>query len=183
MNPEQTRLSVETFDLIERALAFHLVYARQLVEDLTHEQMCSVPGPGHENHPAFTLGHLCTGADMTAEDVGMKRDLPAGWQDLFERRGPNDRRLPDAASADYPKKTELLAELERQHARIVDGLRRTTSERFGSLTKWRLGRWLPTQLDALLFMCVSHESMHLGQLAAWRRAMGLPAAMASLPAM
>lgn len=164
---------------IIRAHAFNLVYAQKLVEDLTPEQMTAVPGPGHENHPAFTLGHLCTGAAMVANGLGVACELPEGWTDLFQRRGPNDRRLPE--STEYPAKDVLLAELERLHHLTADGLRRATAESFAKECNWRLGKWLPTDIDAKLFMCVGHELMHLGQLAAWRRAMGLPAAMAALP--
>ena len=39
---------------------------------------------------------------------------------------------------------------------------------------------LPTLADSTLFMAISHEAMHLGQLAAWRRGQGLPSAMLEL---
>ena len=46
--------------------------------------------------------------------------------------------------------------------------------------KWRFSEYMPTMLDLITFMCINHEAMHLSQLAAWRRAMGLPSALASL---
>ena len=39
---------------------------------------------------------------------------------------------------------------------------------------------MPTLGDAVVFFAVSHEAMHLAQVAAWRRARGLPSALASV---
>ena len=46
--------------------------------------------------------------------------------------------------------------------------------------KWRFSKYMPTALDLIVFMCINHEAMHLGQLAAWRRAMKLPSALKSI---
>ena len=166
-----------------RLYAWNLEYARALVADLTAAQCTQPCGPGLENHPAWTIGHLITGADLLAEDLGLERDLPAGWQELFERRGPGDPRLPVADPAAYPPLADLLAELERQHRR-VEAIWREKLQGPGAggpalndPFEWRYGDALPTLGDAVLFLAVSHEAMHLGQLAAWRRAQGLPSAL------
>jgi uncharacterized damage-inducible protein DinB len=139
-----------------------------------------------ENHPAWTIGHLVTGSDILAEDLGLERDLPEGWRELFERRGPGDPRLPDPDRDAYPPMGALLAELERQHSRVERAWReRLAAAEAGDAglstpTTWRFDDVLPTLGDAVLFLAVSHEAMHLGQLSAWRRARGLPSALASL---
>ena len=51
--------------------------ARALVADLTPAQCTEPGGPGLENHPAWTIGHLVSGADILAEDLGLERDMPA----------------------------------------------------------------------------------------------------------
>jgi len=166
----------DSVELMTRMLDFNLAYARLLVEDLEEEQMASSPGPGAENHPAFTLGHLVMAAARTRTMLGDELDVPDGWEALFDRRGPSDRRLP--VDGPYPPRDRLLAELERQHERIKRRLDGVTEEQLGDAVVWRLSEQLPTTRDAAAFMIVSHAAMHLGQLAAWRRAMGLPAAMA-----
>jgi uncharacterized damage-inducible protein DinB len=136
-----------------------------------------------ENHPAWTIGHLVTGADILAYDLGLDRDLPEGWEELFQRRGPGDPRLPDPDRNAYPPMKELLAELERQHQRVERVWRTKLAENADELSapiEWRYDEALPTLNDAALFLAVSHEAMHLGQLAAWRRALGLPSALNSL---
>lgn len=166
--------------------AWNLQYARALVADLSPEQCTESGGPGLENHPAWTIGHLVTGSDILAEDLGLPLDLPAGWRDLFQRRGPGDPRLPDPEPENYPPMAALLAELERQHARVEMAWREMLTAEGAEDTglsaplAWRFGAALPTLGDATVFLAVSHEAMHLGQLAAWRRAHGLPSALGSL---
>jgi len=171
---------------ILRLFAWNLQYARALVEGLTASQCTETGGPGLENHPAWTIGHLVTGADILAEDLGLERDLPGGWRELFERRGPGDPRLPAADPASYPLMADLLHELERQHLRVERvwreklEAREEDSPNLADPLTWRYSGALPTLADAALFLAISHEAMHLGQLSAWRRAKGLSSALASL---
>lgn len=158
---------------------FNLAFANKLVEDVSEEQMTVIPSQGLENHPAFTLGHLASGSAMTVEDLGGDFILPDGWKDFFLRKGPGDPRQP-LLEEKYPLKNELLVELEKQHNKVKSHLLAATPEQLAASVQWRFGRFMPTLLDAVLFMCVSHEAMHLSQLSAWRRAMGLPTALGNL---
>lgn len=165
-------------DVLIRQLNFNLRYAESLVADLDEAQMCAVPGPGLENHPAFTLGHLATGANLMVEDLGAGSDIPELWVERFQRRGPGDPRLPEPGA--NPGKAELLAELKRQHDRLKAAILAFPAERWQEPFSWRFKTYMPTTADLALFLCVNHEAMHLGQLAAWRRGMGLPSALATL---
>ncbi|MHC5109418.1 MAG: DinB family protein [Planctomycetota bacterium] len=172
-------MAQSVIEIVTRQYSFHLDYARQLVADLDESQMQAVPGIGHENHPTFVLGHLCIASAMICEELGLEREQPAGWGELYDRAGPRDRRIP-SIQADAPSKIELLDELARQHGRVEAALPRADFTALGVSTQWMLDQWMPTKLDAIVFLCTSHEAMHLGQLAAWRRAMGFPAAMAQM---
>jgi hypothetical protein len=158
---------------------FNLAFAHKLVEDVSEEQMTIIPAKGLENHPAFTLGHLVSGSAMTVEDLGGDFIMPNGWKELFLRNGPGDPRAPSESNI-YPTKTELLAELTAQHNEVKKYLLKATEEQLNKKLKWRFGSYMPTVLDVVLFMCVNHEAMHLSQLSAWRRAMGLPSALGNL---
>ncbi len=159
---------------------FNLAYAHELVADITDEQFSFTPGLGLENHPAFTLGHLVSGSAMLAEDLGVKVALPNGWSEIFERTGPGDVRLPNRNRNCYPTKTELLEELNKRHEVVKQCLARVNAIQLQESVNWRFSKYFPTLLDLVVFMCISHESMHLAQLASWRRAMGLPSALAKL---
>ncbi len=167
-------------DQILRPYRFNLNYAKDLVVDVTDDQLYYSPGPGLENHPGFTLGHLVTASAMVAEDLGESYDVPDVWDDLFRRNGPGDPRLPESKSINLPSKLMLLEELEHKHALVEDRVRMLDDDRFDRPVEWRFENYFPTVGDMLNFMCISHEAMHLAQVAAWRRACGLESSLARL---
>ena len=167
-------------ELVINQYDFNLRYAEALVADLEEKLMTSSPSMGLENHPAFTLGHLVSGSALMAEDLGGEFEMPQGWPELFLRKGPGDPRLPLPDRDAYPLKKELLTELDNQHEKVKVLLLGKRSEDLEQKFGWRFGQYMPTMGDLVLFMCVNHEAMHLGQLAAWRRAMGLPSALSTL---
>jgi len=171
---------VVTIQPVLRQYAFNLAYAGRLVDDLSDEQMTLPGDAGLENHPAFTLGHLVSGSAGMAEDLGAPFDMPVGWAELFLRKGPGDPRLPDPDGTKYPSRRDLLDELALQHRKVESLAVALDPRRWGETVTWRFAGRMPTLFDLFTFMCVNHEAMHLGQLAAWRRAMGLPSALASL---
>ncbi len=164
-----------------QAYAWNLQYARQLTADLSPDQWTHHGGAGLENHATWTLGHLVTGSDILAEDLGLEREVSARWRELFERRGPGDPRLPSRDVAAFPAGERVLAELERQHRRVSERWGKMTEEELAQPIEWRFDGHLPTVAGVALFLAVTHEALHLGQLAAWRRALGLPSALANLP--
>ncbi len=168
-------------DSILMAYAWNLLYARQMTADLSADQWTRHGGPGLENHATWTLGHLVTGSDMLAEDLGLKREAPETWRELFERRGPGDPRLPTRDLEAYPPGETVLAELDRQHHRVSERWATMTEEELAVSVPWRFEGLFPTVRGVALFMAVTHEALHLGQLAAWRRCLGLPSALAVLP--
>jgi hypothetical protein len=163
-----------------RLYAWNLRYAEALATDVPAELWAASGGPGLENHPAWTLGHLVTGSDSLAEDLGLPRDVPDGWNDLFLRRGPSDLRRPPSGDGIYPGPDELLAELRRQHERVAGAWRAASDAALRAPLEWRFDGDLPTLADAALFLAIAHETMHLGQLACWRRHHGLPSALAAM---
>ena len=159
---------------------FNLAFARKLVEDLTTDQMTTCPSIGFENHPAFTLGHLVTGSALLIEDMGAMYEVPEGWSELFLRNGPGDPTLPTLNKTIYPEKLALLAELEKQHELVKLTLNKLTYLQLNESIKWRFLSFMPKLKDLIVFMCINHEAMHLGQLSAWRRAMRLHSALGQM---
>ena len=159
---------------------FNLKYASALVHDLKEDQMTIIPANGLDNHPAFTLGHLVSGSALLAEDLGAAFEMPGDWVDLFLRKGPGDPRKPNPDKSKYPSKHLLLRELEDQHNKVKNLLNNIDKKKLSENIQWRFSIYMPTLLDIIVFMCVNHEAMHLGQLAAWRRAMGLNSALGTL---
>jgi hypothetical protein len=166
-------------DMILKIYEFNLRYAEKLVVDVPGEMMCRGGGLGLENHPAFTLGHLVMGSAHAAEALGYELDAPEGWAELFDRTGPGDPRVPEHGGTHWPSRTMLLEELKRQHDRVAFGLGEVDAGVLARPVEWRLKDKMPTVGDLVSFLCTTHEASHLGQLAAWRRAMHMPSALAT----
>ena len=147
---------------------FNLRVARAMVDDLTPEQMVEQPH-GVVNHPAWSLGHLVMTADGLAKLLGLESDVADGWASVFATGG-----VPSNDPARYPSKGELLDALAAQHARNAAAMERVSPAWFDTPNpnEKRRKRW-PTMGDLAVFLMTSHEMLHLGQVAAWRRAMGL----------
>ena len=168
-------------DAIIKQYDFNLEYAKTLVKDLSEDQMTTIPSKGLDNHPAWTIGHLVSGSADLARDLGAEFEMPDRWDELFIRQGPGDPRKPDTEKKKYPLKQLLITELENQHNRVKLLLHNMKENKFNEPLTWRFSNFMPTLGDVVVFMCINHESMHLGQLAAWRRSMGLNSALAAVP--
>jgi hypothetical protein len=102
-------------------------------------------------------------------DLLPNSSTPAGWDELF---GNKSKPLSDAGK--YPDKPTLLAALEQSHARLAEAFEHADDAALARENPWEgLRRMFPTVGDLCTFMLTSHETTHLGQLSAWRRAMGL----------
>jgi hypothetical protein len=151
----------------------NLWYANALVKDLTEEQMVAQPVAGKTmNHPAWVLGHLPTACDFALSLMGQKGVAPAGWDTLFgmSSKPQNDRKL-------YPSKAELLSALEAGYKAAGEAFKQFPAAKHADPMPDNLKQIWPTVGDALVFLLTAHDATHLGQLSAWRRAMGLPSVM------
>ena len=150
---------------------FNLGRAETLVKDLSTEQMAAQPG-GVINHPAWSLGHLVISADHLGQLLGLESNLPEGWSETFKTGGE-----PSGDASAYPSKEEILGALKEQHARNTEAVINIDASRFAEPHPDEARRkYFPTVGDMIIFLMTSHEVGHLGQIAAWRRAMGLGSA-------
>lgn len=150
---------------------FNLDRARTLVRDLSDEQMTRQPH-GVVNHPAWLLGHLAASSNQVAKMLGLDSTFPAAWTEAFGIGG-----TPSGDTAHFPAKEELLAELAAQHERVAGALASADPALFEREHPSEGARKrFPTIGDYTVFMISTHEGSHLGQIAAWRRAMGLGSA-------
>lgn len=150
---------------------FNLGFAEKLVKDLSPEQMVQQPG-GVINHPAWSLGHLTNSANSLAQLLGLESQAPEGWDKLFSTGG-----IPSSDRSLYPSKEELLGELKTQHSRNTKALQEADPAMLAKPHPSESARkFFPTVGDLVVFLMTSHEMDHLGQVATWRRAMGLGSA-------
>jgi len=149
-------------------------YALRLVADLSPSQFVAQPIAGRMlNHPAWVLSHLNV---YTPLCTAMLRGRP--FTDPIDHpHGQKSEVSGDAGK--YEPAPTLVATYRSFHDEAEKALVESSAEIFAKanpLERWRTMH--PTVGDMLVTLMVKHESGHLGQLSAWRRAMGLvPVAM------
>jgi len=141
------------------------------VADVAANEMVAQPA-GVLNHPAWVIGHLTMSCQLLGMAIGMQPWLPESG-DWARRFGTGS--VPVAEVSAYESKEAALAALRDAGTRIVRAV--------GQLTDAELNRpfpeesyrdIFPTIRHALTQVLAGHTAYHIGQLAVWRRAMGLP---------
>lgn len=152
-----------------------LDYAHRVLDDIPADRFCLRPHPTM-NHPAFCVGHLSLYPHRLASILGRPEAVapaPDGWQELFAAGTPcvdDDGR--------YPQKDALLETLYDRHAaaqRLLEGVSDAQLHQPNPM-EGRMRELFPSVGMATAFLTGHHLMLHLGQISAWRRAAGLPAA-------
>lgn len=154
---------------------FSLELARRVTQkmtaDLTDAQLLFRPN-GVGNHALWNLGHLAwTDAFFTHELSGVDPGYPKEWAAIFGMKSE--------CSADpkaYPPARLVRDEFTRQREKLL--------AYFAGLSGDQLAEALPPNLapfgatkGQLMQSLAWHEGLHSGQIAACRRAQGLPPAL------
>ena len=152
--------------------ARNLAYARSLLADIPDEQICRQVH-GIVNHAIWQIGHITVTADFVGSLMGLAPSLPQDWLPLFQ---VGSRPIADPSA--YPPASDLLEAFEAVHVRLVDALRTADPAAFEKpVPNEKLRSIFPTIGDIVVSALTSHIALHLGQLGAWRRAIGLPSVL------
>ncbi len=157
---------------------FALTYSQKLLEGVEDAQMCAQPVADRLiNHPAFVIGHLAWTTDQWASMIGATRGVPEEWRERF---APGSPVLPERSW--YPAKRELVAAWEGAHGRMVQAAMNASPEVLSGTPPERVQKMFSNMGEVIAGVMSSHTAVHLGQLSAWRRAMGYPTAFSPPPA-
>jgi len=159
-----------------------LLYAERLLAGVRPEDFGRLAAPGgvvvQSNHPAFVFGHLCLYPPRIVQQLGLPAGAtacPPGYDALFKagvqcEDDPDGRRYPpmaDLTERFFSGYKEAIAAVEAaSDAQLLEP----------NPAEGRLRELFPTLGQAFAFYLGGHTQSHLGQLSAWRRMMGLPAA-------
>jgi len=145
-------------------------YARKLTIDIQPDQMAFQPHPGM-NHPAWILAHLNVYVPVL-EKIILGEMFPDPKDSAF---GIGSEISPDLS--DYPEQEKLYETFFKGNEKAAALLSEKGPAVFNEPTK--LPRWqdsMPTAGHALGYLMLGHQGIHLGQLSAWRRVVGMPPA-------
>jgi hypothetical protein len=154
-------------ETILAAYRFTQMYAEKLAADLTDDELTVQPHAGM-NHAAWVLGHVALGSDFVALLLGEPTVTGEAWMATF---GPGSTPVDDRAA--YPSKDELLATMRTTHARAIKLLAAATAEQLDLPNGTPFFPVdFPTVGALITHLMTTHAALHLGQLSAWRRALG-----------
>ena len=146
-------------------------YGQLLAGDIPAEQFAHMPAPGM-NHPAFCFGHVTLSTGQALALIG-RSDLvvePDGYAALF---GMGVECVEQDGR--YPAMEAILDWYLTQHRAAAGAIRGVSDEALTAASPpgGMLSERLPTVGALLNFAVHGHHMVHLGQISAWRRAMGL----------
>ena len=162
-------------DYIVDCLHVALGYGQLLVKDIPSGQFAHMPH-SKMNHPAFCIGHLSIYPDRVFQFIGQP--------ELASER-PNYLPLFQAGAecveqdGRYPAKDELVSYYVERHEALAHVLRHVDEEvlQRPNPREGRFREMCPSIGSVVNFLAGAHHMSHLGQISAWRRAVGLPAVM------
>ena len=158
---------------MKRYVTEHAAFVNQfiadMVRDIRDDRLADQPG-GQVNHPAWILGHLSTGRDRLGQFLDLPPRLEPGWMAKYGFGS-----TPSANRADYPSKDELLNLYLTGRAELIAAVSAAEDSTLAApIPDERLRQLFSTVGRFTVQALIAEPMFHLGQISAWRRAMGLP---------
>lgn len=169
-------------NIIADSLSLGMGYAERLQKDIEPAQFARFARNGDDaivsNHPAFVYGHLSLYPSRMIEQLGEDASAWSPSEDYTSVFSKDATCKDDPDGSIYPPMDEVLAKFTGAYEAIRELLRSTNDEKF-MLPNPQGGRMLelfPTVGSMHTFYAGGHFMIHMGQLSAWRRMVGLGAA-------
>ncbi len=181
-NPRQNEIMSRSLgNIIADSLAASIGYADRLKAGLTHETFARFASPGgcvvESNHPSFVYGHLSLYPVRIVTELGAEASAIVPSDRFQEVYSPSVQCEDDPEGTLYPPMDAVMSAFFDNYALAMTTLRETPDEKFAAANSLdRMKERFPTIGAMHNFYCGGHIMMHLGQLSAWRRMMGLAAA-------
>ena len=169
-------------NIIGDSLALSLNYSRRMLVGVTAEQFARWARPGNQviqsNHAAFVYGHLSLYASRIIEqlDSDASHLIPtAQFQTVFSK---DAQCVDDPTGEIYPAMDDIIAAYFTGYEACLEVLRDAPDEALQkpNPSGGRMTELFPTLGSMQAFYVGGHIMMHLGQVSAWRRMLGLGAA-------
>jgi hypothetical protein len=164
---------------IADSLQLSLGYAERLLKDVAADRFARFATPGGQtvesNHGAFVMGHLCLYAPRITQQLG-RSDLVQSPPERFENIFSKDAKcVDDPDGSIYPPMSEVAEYFTAAYGKALTALCEVddTVLQKPNPTGGRMSELFPTLGSMHAFYVGGHMMMHLGQMSAWRRMLGL----------
>lgn len=164
--------------MIAASAQLGLGYGERLLKDITPEQFGRFAQIGdtviQSNHPAFIFGHLSLYACNVMDQLGVDSAAHQPTE-AFKTAFSKDAQCQDDPDASiYPAMDEVTGAFFTSYKAAIDALNGADDDVFREANPNEgMREKFPTKGAMLGFYVGGHIMMHIGQLSAWRRAMGL----------
>ncbi len=152
-------------------------YAGLVAAGIDDARGSCMPEGVNTNHPTFVYGHLAIYPDRIFKMLG-REDLAktdARYEELF---APTVSCEHDGDCAKYPPLSEVFARYAERTDALIEFLKTVDDAALSKPNPNDAMRdRFPTIGAMAAFMLQGHTMMHLGQISAWRRVMGMGEAM------
>ena len=164
---------------IADSLQLSLNYGERLRSGLTSENFARLAAPGGElvqsNHAAFVYGHLSLYSPRIIKHHGrddLAFEVPDGFEDVFSK---DAQCVDDPGSTIYPSMDTVIDAFDTGYRNVLTVLREASDEtmQLANPLEGRMSELFPTVGSMHGFYVGGHMMIHLGQLSAWRRMLGL----------
>ena|GEM_PF-337462 len=165
---EKSSPRAASIEPVIHSFVYGLDFLRDQVSDVDPADMVAQP-EAIANHPSWVIGHLTFACQLLGGVIGISPWLPENWEERF---GPGSQPVADAAL--YETKDEALAILDDASSRIIRAIEALDGSQLDQ--PFPVPTYLevfPTIRHSLTQVLVGHTAFHVGQLAVWRKAMGL----------
>ncbi|MEZ6129959.1 MAG: hypothetical protein R3C59_14850 [Planctomycetaceae bacterium] len=167
-------------NIIADSLQLGLDYANRLLKDMPADQFGRFATPGGQpvesNHAAFVFGHLSLYPGRILTALGQAAPpVPDGFEACFSK---DARCVDDPDSTVYPPMDQIVTCFQDGYSAALSALRAADDSVLQQPNPMggRMTELFPTIGSMHAFYVGGHMMMHLGQVSAWRRMLGLGAA-------
>lgn len=165
---------------IADSLQLSLGYGEKLLKDVTADQFGRFAAPGGQkvesNHGAFVYGHLSLYSPRILEALGQEAPaIPDGFESVFSKDATC---VDDADGSVYPAMEQITAFFFTGYNAVSEAFKATDDSVFQQPNPGggRMTELFPTVGSMHNFYVGGHMMIHMGQMSAWRRMLGLGSA-------
>ncbi len=163
--------------MIAESAKLSLGYAQNLLKDVPADKFARF-APGQDglidsNHPAFIYGHLSLYSPRVVEQLGGDASNLVPTDKFVELFSKDAKCIDDPDGTIYPAMDEITERLVAAQEAAIAAVASATDDALTAANENSMKERFTTVGSMMAFYLGGHFMIHMGQMSAWRRMMGL----------